>query len=129
MKVLLSSIISIGLLFVSGCGQETSSSSLRYRSNDGRYIVSGPDWMQGKMIDGEMLYPVTVNEKGLPDRLYWCKTTDQGSSGNFKVKTRENDFCLSDSSFCHSDNMDCITYVDFISGSTTNRICLDRISQ
>ena len=36
-------------------------------------------------------------------------------------------FYLADSSFCHSDEMKAMTYMDFVSGAVTNRIELKRI--
>ena len=50
-------------------------------------------------------------------------------SGNFEVVSNDGAFYFSDSSFCHSDEMKLVTYMDFISGITTNRIELGRIGQ
>ncbi len=129
MKIIYGVIITLCICILGGCSEQELSSALQYKSKDGKCIIFGPNWTMGKLIDGTTHYPVTINKEGFNDKTIWCELIDHGSSGNFTIQSKDKDFRLSDSSFCHSDDMDCIIYVDFISGSTTNRICLDRISQ
>ena len=121
-----------------GCGKEAFSGDERqdershtpvllYKSQDGNWRVVGPIWNCSKRIDGEWYFPVMVAENGKDGRVCWCREVSRGSSGNFEVVSNDGAFYFSDSSFCHSDEMKLVTYMDFISGITTNRIELGRI--
>lgn len=126
-------VVGIGLMLC-GCGNDASSGAkrqdvLQYVSQDGRWRVVGPVWDCSKQIDGKWYYPVVVAEKGKDGRVCWCREVSHGSSGNFDVISNDGTFYFSDSSFCSSDEMKFVTYMDFISGITTNRIELMRIGQ
>ena len=126
-------VVGIGLMLC-GCGNDASSGTkrqdvLQYVSQDGRWRVVGPVWDCSKQIDGKWYYPVVVAEKGKDGRVCWCREVSHGSSGNFDVISNDGTFYFSDSSFCSSDEMKFVTYMDFISGITTNRIELMRIGQ
>ena len=132
-------VAGVGLMLC-GCGKEVFSgdghqsekghaSVLQYVSQDGRWRVVGPVWDCSKQIDGEWYYPVVVAEKGKDGRVCWCRGVSHGSSGNFDVISKDGTFYFSDSSFCCSDEMKLVTYMDFISGITTNRVKLGRIEQ
>lgn len=123
-----------------GCGKEAFSgdehqdershtSVLLYKSQDGHWRVIGPVWDCSKRIDGEWYFPVLVAENGKDGRVCWCREVSRGSSGNFDVISKDGTFYFSDSSFCCSDEMKLVTYMDFISGIATNRIELERIEQ
>ena len=101
----------------------------QYVSDDGRHYVVGPIWECVKQIDGEEHFPVVVAGKGKEGRVYWCREVSRGSSGNFEVVSNDGAFYFSDSSFCSSDEMKFVTYMDIISGTATNRIELGRIEQ
>ena len=49
-----------------------------------------------------------------------------GLSGNFEVESEAGDFSLSDSSFCHSDEVKAWTYMTFASEGATNKVMLRR---
>lgn len=126
-------VVGIGLMLC-GCGNDASLGTkrqdvLQYVSQDGNWRVVGPIWDCSKQIDGEWYYPVVVAEKGKDGRVCWCRGVSHGSSGNFDVISKDGTFYFSDSSFCCSDEMKLVTYMDFISGITTNRIELGRIEQ
>ena len=123
-----------------GCGKEAFSgdehqdershtSVLLYKSQDGHWRVIGPIWDCSKQIDGEWYFPVMVAENGKDGRVCWCREVSRGSSGNFEVVSNDGTFYFSDSSFCSSDEMKFVTYMDIISGTATNRIELGRIEQ
>ena len=123
-----------------GCGKEVFSgdghqsekchaSVLQYASQDGNWRVVGPVWDCSKQIDGEGYYPVMVIESGKDGRVCWCRAVSRGSSGNFDVISNDGAFYFSDSSFCSSDEMKFVTYMDIISGAATNRIELGRIER
>lgn len=102
----------------------------QYVSQDGRYYVVGPIWECVKQIDGKDHFPVVVaGKKGIEGCVYWCREISRGSSGNFEVVSNDGAFYFSDSSFCSSDEMKFVTYMDIISGTATNRIELGRIEQ
>ena len=124
-------VVGIGLMLC-GCGNDASSSAehqgvLQYISQDGRWRVVGPVWDSAKKIGGEWIFPITVGFDGADERVYWCREVSRGSCGNFAVESKNGDFYFSDSSFAHSGEMKFVTYMDFISGSATNRIELKRI--
>lgn len=124
-------VVGIGLMLC-GCGNDASSGTkrqdvLQYVSQDGRWRVVGPVWDCSKQIDGEGYYPVMVIESGKDGCVCWCRAVSRGSSGNFDIISNDGTFYFSDSSFCHSDEMKFVTYMDVISGTTTNRIELGRI--
>ena len=98
----------------------------QYVSDDGRHYVVGPIWECVKQIDGEQHFPVVVAGKGMEGRVYWCRETSRGSSGNFEVEAHGGDFRLVDGSFCHSDEMAPVIYAEFVSGGTTNKVALER---
>ena len=100
----------------------------QYVSQDGRHYVVGPIWECVKQIDGERHYPVVVAGKGMEGRVYWCRETSRGSSGNFEVESQDGDFRLADNSFCHSDETSPVTYAEFVSNGTTDKISLERKS-
>ena len=102
---------------------------LLYKSQDGHWRVIGPVWDCSKRIDGEWYFPVMVAENGKDGRVCWCREVSRGSSGNFEVVSNDGAFYFSDSSFCSSDEMNFVTYMDIISGTATNRIELERIEQ
>lgn len=123
----------IGIMLC-GCGNDVTSgrtgdAELRYASHDGRYRVVGPVWDAAKKIGGEWHFPIRVGGNGADERVYWCREVSRGSCGNFAVESKNGDFYFSDSSFAHSGEMKLVTYMDFISGITTNRIELMRIGQ
>jgi hypothetical protein len=123
-------VVGIGLMLC-GCGNDASSSAehqgvLQYVSQDGRWRVVGPVWDSAKKIGGEWNFPITVGFDGADERVYWCREVSRGSCGNFAVESKNGDFYFSDSSFAHSGEMKFVTYMDFISGSATNRIELKR---
>ncbi len=122
------------VLMLCGCGNDASSRAehqgvLQYASQDGNYRVVGPVWDCSKQINGKCHYPIVIAEKGKDGCIYWCHEVSHGSSGNFDVISKDGTFYFSDSSFCCSDEMKLVTYMDFISGITTNRIELGRIGQ
>ena len=124
-------VVGIGLMLC-GCGNDASSGAerqdvLQYVSQDGRWRVVGPVWDSAKKIGGEWHFPITVGVDGADERVYWCREVSRGSCGNFAVESKNGDFYFSDSSFAHSGEMKFVTYMDFISGITTNRIELGRI--
>ena len=99
---------------------------LMYSSQDGRYRVVGPIWECARLVDGRPCYPVVVGCGEGDGRVYWCHETSRGSSGNFEVESEAGDFSLSDSSFCHSDEMNFVAYMDVFSNGVTNRVELER---
>ena len=99
---------------------------LVYSSQDGRYRVVGPIWECARQVDGRSCYPVIVGCGESDGRAYWCHVTSSGSSGNFEVESEAGDFSLSDSSFCHSDEVKAWTYMTFASEGTTNKVILGR---
>ena len=124
-------VVGIGLMLC-GCGNDASSSAehqgvLQYVSQDGGWRVVGPVWDCSKQIDGTWYYPVVVAEKGKDGRVCWCREVSHGSSGNFDIVSNDGAFYFSDNSFCYSDGMKDITYMDFISSTMTNRVVLNRI--
>jgi hypothetical protein len=126
-------VVGIGLMLC-GCGNEASSDAghqevRQYASPDGNYRVVGPVWDCSKRIDGEWYFPVMVAENGKDGRVCWCREVSRGSGGNFEVVSNDGAFYFSDSSFCSSDEMKFVTYMDIISGTATNRIELERIEQ
>ena len=82
------------------------------------------DWLE---IDGKWYYPVMVIGSDKDARVCWCREVSHGSSGNFDIVSNDGAFYFSDNSFCYSDEMKDITYMDFISSTTTNRVVLNRI--
>ena len=121
----------IGMMLC-GCGNDVTygrvdGAELRYVSQNGRWRVVGPVWDCSKQIDGKWYYPVVVAEKGKDGRVCWCREVSHGSSGNFDIVSNDGAFYFSDNSFCYSDEMKDITYMDFISSTTTNRVVLNRI--
>ena len=98
----------------------------QYVSDDGRHYIVGPIWECAKKIDGEEHVPVVVARKGMEGCVYWCHETSRGSSGNFEVVSEAGDFSLSDSSFCHSDEVKAWTYMTFASEGATNKVMLRR---
>lgn len=127
---LLGATASVGL---AGCGSSREASKegghdgvLRYVSKDGHYRVVGPNWSRAREIDGSLCYPVVVGCGEKEERIYWCHETSWGSSGNFAVSSQSGDFSLSDSSFCHSDEMKSVTYMDVLSNGVSSRIELER---
>lgn len=98
----------------------------QYVSDDGRRYVVGPIWKCAKQIDGEQHFPVVVAGKGMDGRVYWCRETSRGSSGNFVVESQDGDFRLADNSFCHSDETDLLMYAEFISNGIADTISLER---
>ena len=135
MKAMKLTAVAVGIgLMLCGCGNDASSGTkrqdvLQYVSQDGRWRVVGPVWDCSKQIDGEWYYPVVVAEKGKDGRVCWCRGVSHGSSGNFDVISKDGTFYFSDSSFCCSDEMKLVTYMDFISGIATNRVELGRVEQ
>lgn len=135
MKTIKLSAAAVGIgLMLCGCGNEASSDAghqevRQYASPDGNYRVVGPVWDCSKRIDGEWYFPVMVAENGKDGRVCWCREVSRGSSGNFEVVSNDGAFYFSDSSFCSSDEMKFVTYMDIISGTATNRIELERIEQ
>ena len=128
---LLGAAASVGL---AGCGSSREASKEdghdgvpRYLSKDGLYRVVGPNWSRAREVDGLLCYPVVVGCGEKEDRIYWCHETSWGSSGNFVVSSQSGDFSLSDSSFCHSDEMKSIIYMDVLSNGVANRIELERV--
>ena len=67
-----------------------------------------------------------VAGKGLEGRVYWCRETSRGSSGNFEVESQGGDFRLTDNSFCHSDETAPVTYAEFVANGTADKISLRR---
>lgn len=121
---------SIGLA-ICGCSYDAceeygQDSVLRYVSKDGLYRVVGPDWSQARELGGQVCYPVVVERDGADGRVYWCCETSRGSCGNFTVSSQSGDFSLSDNSFCHSDEMKSVTYMDVFFNGITNRVELER---
>ena len=98
----------------------------QYVSDDGRHYIVSPIWECAKKIDGEEHFPVVVARKGMEGCVYWCREKSRGSCGNFEVKSSDGDFRLVDNSFCHSDEMAPVTYAEFVSGGTTNKVALER---
>ena len=135
MKTMKLTAVVMGIVIIlCGCGNDASSRAehqgvLQYASQDGNWRVVGPIWDCSKQIDGEWYYPVVVAEKGKDGRVCWCRGVSHGSSGNFDVISKDGTFYFSDSSFCSSDEMKFVTYMDIISGTATNRIELGRIEQ
>ena len=135
MKTIKLSAAAVGIgLMLCGRGNEASSDAghqevRQYASTDGNYRVVGPVWDCSKRIDGEWYFPVMVAENGKDGRVCWCREVSRGSSGNFEVVSNDGAFYFSDSSFCSSDEMKFVTYMDIISGTATNRIELGRIEQ
>ena len=139
MKAMKLSAVAVGVcVMLSGCGEKASSGGVRqgtqkqasvpqYVSQDGCWRVSGPVWDCSRRIDGEWHYPVAISKEGQDGRVCWCREVSHGSCGNFDVASEDGLFYLADSSFCHSDEMKVITYMDFVSGAVTNRIELKRI--
>ena len=101
----------------------------QYVSQDGRHYVVGPIWECVKQIDGEQHFPVVVAGKGMEGRVYWCRETSRGSSGNFEVESQGGDFRLTDNSFCHSAETDLLTYAEFVSDGTANRVVLKKLAR
>lgn len=135
MKTMKLAAVAVGIgLMLCGCGNDASSGTkrqdvLQYVSQDGRWRVVGPVWDSAKKIGDEWHFPITVGSDGVGERVYWCREVSRGSCGNFAVESKNGDFYFSDSSFAHSGEMKFVTYMDFISGITTNRIELGRIEQ
>ncbi len=133
MKAMKLTAVAVGIgLMLCGCGNDASSDAghqevKQYASPDGNYRVVGPVWDCSKQIDGKWYYPVVVAEKGKDGRVCWCREVSHGSSGNFDIVSNDGAFYFSDNSFCYSDEMKDITYMDFISSTTTNRVVLNRI--
>lgn len=100
---------------------------LMYSSQDGRYRVVGPIWECGRQVDGRPCYPVVVGCGESDRRVYWCRETSRGSSGNFEVESEAGDFSLSDSSFCYSDEARVWTYMTFSDEGVTNKVMLGRV--
>ena len=128
---LLGAAASVGL---AGCGSSREASKEdghddvpRYLSKDGLYRVVGPTWSRAREVDGLLCYPVVVGCGEKEDRIYWCHETSWGSSGNFVVSSQSGDLSLSDSSFCHSDEMKSMIYMDVLSNGVANRIELERV--
>jgi hypothetical protein len=130
-------VAGVGLMLC-GCGKEVFSgdghqsekgyaSVQQYASQDGRWRVVGPVWDCSKQIDCKWYYPIMVAEKGKDGHVCWCREVSHGSSGNFDIVSNDGAFYFSDNSFCYSDEMKDITYMDFISSTTTNRVVLNRI--
>ena len=127
---LLGSTASVGLA-VCGSSHEASKEGghdgvLRYVSKDRLYRVVGPNWSRAREICGQVCYPVVVGCGEKEEHIYWCHETSWGSSGNFTVLSQSGDFTLSDSSFCHSDEMKSMTYMDVLSKGVDNRVELER---
>lgn len=130
---LLAMVASINLMLC-GCGNDVHRQDalehapvLQFVSYDEQWRVIGPVWDCSRQIGGKCHYPILITEKGKDGRVYWCHEVSRGSSGNFDVASEDGLFYLSDSSFCHSDEMKVITYMDFVSGAVTNRVELKRI--
>ena len=128
---LLGATASFGLV---GCGNSYEASKEdghdgvpRYVSKGGLYRVVGPNWSRAREIGGLLCYPVVVGCGEKDERIYWCHETSWGSSGNFAVSSQSGDFMLSDSSFCHSDEMKSMIYMDVLSNGVANRIELERV--
>lgn len=128
---LLGATASVGL---AGCGSSRDASEedvhdgvLRYVSRDGHYRVVGPNWSRAREICGQVCYPVVVGCGEKEERIYWCHEISWGSSGNFTVSSQSGDFTLSDGSFCHSDEMKSMIYMDVLSKGVANRVELERV--
>ena len=133
MKTMKLTAVAVGIgLMLYGCGNDASSRAehqgvLQYASQDGNYRVVGPVWDCSKQINGKCHYPIVIAEKGKDGCIYWCHEVSHGSSGNCDIVSNDGAFYFSDNSFCYSDEMKDITYMDFISSTTTNRVVLNRI--
>ena len=128
---LLGATASVGLA-VCGSSHEASKEGghdgvLRYVSKDRLYRVVGPNWSRAREICGQVCYPVVVGCGEKEGHIYWCHETSWGSSGNFAVSSQSGDFSLSDSSFCHSDEVKSWTYMDIFSNGVANRVELERV--
>ena len=62
-------------------------------------------------------------------RVYWCRETSRGSSGNFVVESQDGDFRLTDNSFCHSDETDLLMYAEFASDGATSQVALKKLAR
>lgn len=72
---------------------------------DHAIVVSMPDHEASKKIGSDLYYPVKFGKwdgrRYRQTNVFWCKMTDSGSSGNYRVETRDGSFVLDDSNFCN----------------------------
>ena len=102
------------IVLLAGCRYRPDPEVWHYMSNEPNpaIVVSRPDWSETKKVGKGWYYPVRVGKwdgrRYKQAEVHWCKMTDWGSCGNYKVETADGSFRLEDYGFGNSGDPEAI---------------------
>ena len=106
-------VFAVTMILLAGCWDMPDSSAWHYvSSRDHSVVVSRPDWEVSRKIGSDWCYPVRFSKRDgrhyRQTNVFWCKMTDRGSSGNYRVETSDGSFVLEDYNYCNSGDPEAI---------------------
>ena len=110
--IIVAGFLAAGLIV--GCRYRPNPDVWHYMSNEPNpsVVVSRPGWNESKKMGNDWYYPVRVGKwdgrRYRQTEEYWCKMTDWGSCGNYKVEAADGTFELSDYGFGNSGDPEAI---------------------